>query len=468
VGDATRDVDWYRPRGEVVPAALVDTYDNGASASDDWFVALGEDRATPELAIGRFPARTKEECRSMVERTIRYETSPERGEWRRRISFLAGEGRFGEAVDRAIEGLATSILNDFVPQSFTIDMTYASASSPYCYVPAKLTEKVIERMNAGAAVLCYTGHGMRGGFDSLRYRGKDYPIFLSRDVPKIKCGARAPLVFITACWTGCFDDPEEEPVGELLFENPQGAVAVFAASRISHPFANAVLSKDLVAGLFQDFFAPGEGSNGARGMEVARRRRLGEALVETKRRFVAARDHYRQVIDGYGALFLGDPYLLERLLLENMHIYNLLGDPALVPSFPDGAIALEPGALAPGKRLAVEGRAPGLESGSAIVTLEVERAKFKKPIEPVDPAAKDAEKRIARNYDAANDKVVARAGAKVEGGRFRVEFAVPEDLCPGKYFVKAYASGPRADAAGACEVQWKAEEASPPKAVGPQ
>jgi hypothetical protein len=436
-GDASYDVDWYFPRGETMPAALVDTFDNGASASDDWFVAFGADRALPAIAIGRFPARTREQCRAMVDRTIRYETAIPPGPWRRRLSFVAGEGRFGPTVDKAIEDLAVRIFNEYIPYTFDLDMTYASATSPYLYIPSRLTDKVIERLNEGCALLSYTGHGARDGFDDMRYRGKRYELFRSDDVSKVKCGAHPPIVFITACWTGCFDYPEEQPVGELLFDSPDGPVAVVAASRVSHPFANAVFSKELVAGLFGP---------------KTRGKRLGDSLVETKRLLVEGNDQYRQMINGYGALFLQDPMLLQRLLADNMHLYSLFGDPALAPAFPRDDIEISCGKAVPGKKLEVKGEVGSVKEGKAIVTFEVARAKILGKLEKVDLAAKDAEKKIAKNYELANDKVIAKAEVAVKGGAFAATLPIPADLLPFKYYVKAFAWSKTADAGGSAEV----------------
>lgn len=438
-GDATYDVDWYRPRGETMPTALVDTVENGASASDDWFVAWGDDRAIPKVAIGRFPARTAEECRSMVERTVRYETEADHGPWRRKLSFVAGEGRFGEAIDRAIEELAVRIFNEYVPYGFDLNMTYASAGSPYLWVPDKLTDKVIERMNEGCALLSYTGHGHMDGFDALRWRGKRYPIFARTDVAKVKCGTRPPMVFITACWTGCYDSPDEEAIGELLFEHPQGPVAVFAATRVSHPFSNAFLSKEAVAGLF----------GGRSGVPAAT---LGDAIVETKRLLVEGKDEYRDMINGYGLMFLQDPILMQRLLADNMHLYNLLGDPALVPALPRGKVAFECGPAVPGKKVKVAGRTDAVSTGKAIVTFEIARAKIRGEIAPVDLSKKDSERRIAKNYETANDKVVTRAETDVKEGAFEVELALPDDLLPYKHYVKAYVWNEQAEATGSHEV----------------
>ncbi len=437
VGDAGYDVDWLRPAGLSLPTALVDTYDNGASGSDNWFVAFAGDRVLPDLAIGRFPVSEPAAVKQLVERTIAHETRSPYGPWRRKLSFVAGVGRFGDVIDRAIEDLALRIFNDYIPQGYELNMTYANAGSPYLYVPSKITDKVIERLNEGAALLNYTGHGGRAGFDDLDWQRKKYPIFESTDVPRVKCGERRPVVFITACWTGCFDYPAEESVGEQLFEHAGGAAAVFASSRVSHPYANAVLSKELVASLF-----------GAEGPK-----RLGDVVVEAKRLMMTAKDEYRTLIAQNALMFLADPILMARLLQDDAHLYSLLGDPALLMPFPKGKIALEAvGQAIAGKPLTVKGKTDGLADGKAVVTFEIQRKQIRGDLEPLELDKPGYEKRVAKNYEIANEKVVARKEVKVAGGAFEAVLELPDDLLYTKHYVKAYAWNDGGDALGSVEV----------------
>jgi hypothetical protein len=167
------------------------------------------------------------------------------------------------------------------------------------------------------------------------------------------------------------------------------------------------------------------------------------------------KDQYRDTIATFGLMFLGDPLLLIRLLKDDIQLYNLLGDPALALPFPRGAIALEAkGQAVPGKKLTVRGHTDDLKDGKAIVTFEIERKRIRGEIAAVDPEKPGAEKTIAKNYQMANDKVVARVETKVEGGAFEATLALPKDLdlVYPKHYVKAYAWNGGADAAGSLEV----------------
>ncbi|MFC1707710.1 C25 family cysteine peptidase [Planctomycetota bacterium] len=423
---------------EMLPTGIVDTYDNGPSASDNVFVAE-EDSALPTLAIGRFPSSDPAVVSRLVRRSIDYEKNTDHGPWRRRLSMIAGEGRFGEAADKAIESLATEILSTAVPYAYDINLTYASAGSPYLYVPSKLGEKVVERLNQGALLVNYTGHGHKDGFDRLKYKGKTYRIFTRDDLQNVNTSSRPPIVMITACWTGCFDDPRKDAIGEALFELEAGPVAVFASSRVSHPFANAVLSKEFVRSFFRE-------------REKGERPRLGELLREAKRATVENRDPQTMAIYQAGMLFLKDPKLLEKVIRDNMHLYNLFGDPALAVAYPQGAdIKLDvPDAAIAGKSLRVKGKVKGLKSGTAIVSFELARNRFAEEEEGDDDESEEElseDEQIERSYQLANKKALSRVEVKIERGRFQASLDVSDELFPGTYYVKAYVFGK--DASGA-------------------
>jgi hypothetical protein len=444
VGDATRDVGVTGP-DEAMPTFLVDTYQNGATASDHPFVCF-EKGDLPAMAIGRLVPDSPEDLRAMVDKIITYETKAPLGPWRRRLSFIAGEGRFGPAIDAAIEKMAVQMFCALVPYDYDVNMTYANPNSPYLYVPKKLSRKVVDRMSKGCLILNYIGHGWPGGFDRLRWRGKRYPIFLKKDVPKVATKGRNPIVVITACSTGHFDNPKSDSVSEELSKGKERAAAVFSATRISHPYANTVLSKELI----EVFFAK-------------RSDRLGDYLMRCKKAILQGKDKWRKSIEFYGLMFLGDPNLLRRFCRDEVYLYNLLGDPALRPCFPTGTVALraEKQVLV-GTPLQVTGTVSNVKSGRGEVTLEIERDKIQKPLKKLKGKKGSAlERAIEYNYKVANDKVLLKRTVTVKDGGFRLVLKIPKKLKPGTYYIKCYARDGSGDATGSRKVVVKAPEAPP-------
>ncbi|MBI3724148.1 hypothetical protein HY251_09385, partial [bacterium] len=352
VGDAFRDA---RPDdGPWVPTSLVDTYDNGGSASDYDLTPAG-------VAIGRFPVRNVSELQSLVEKTIAYETAPE-GEWQKQLAFVTGEGHFGPMIDRAIEDLFARAISKRVPDAFDVDVTYANPTSIFLYPPDEFSKRVVERLSEGPLIFDYIGHGSQHNVDTVHWGTRRFPILRREDAAKVSGEkGRHPIALITACWTGAFDEPEPT-VGEALLLNPRGAVAVFAASRVSHPFANALLSLELTRRLFEK---AGE-------VEPDARPRLGErlrgALDDLSLESGGAEG---KTVRTFAGTMLNEAGLMERLIEDERHLYNLLGDPALVVRYPRSRKVVAPAKAQAGETIDVslEG-----DAGDLQVTLERGRA----------------------------------------------------------------------------------------------
>jgi hypothetical protein len=421
VGDAARDA---RPdNGPWLPTALVDTYDNGATATDGLLAPQG-------VAVGRFPCRTPEQVAALVTKTMEYEETPA-GPWQKQLAFVCGEGHFGPMIDSMIENLFTQAVSKRVPDGFDVDVTYANPTSVYLYPPDQFSDRVVERLSQGSLIFDYIGHGATESLDDVHWGAKRFPILRRQDAERVHCEkGQYPIALITACWTGCFDQPETT-VGEALVLNPRGPVAVFAASRVSHPFANALLSLDLTRRLFQ------------RGPEVTadRRPRLGErlraALDELSLESGGAEG---KTVVAFGSSMLGEKGLAPRLIEDERHLYNLLGDPALAIRYPR-QLSVDAGAQAQaGTSFPVE-----LEASDplTLVTATLERMRgVPKGLEGLpaetgpdalaDPAVR---KRVLETYARANAPIVVTG--TVKGARAVLD--LPATLEPGTYVLKVYA-----------------------------
>jgi hypothetical protein len=445
-GDAWRDA---RPsvEGAWVPTTLVDTFDNGGSASDRMMLPESARSGDAPVALGRFPVRTLDEAKSVVAKTIAYEKAPPH-EGQKQLAFVCGEGRFGELVDGMIEQLFTQAVSKRVPESFDVDVTYGNPTSVFLYPPDQFSKRVVERLSQGPLVFDYVGHGAPWALDDVHVPLEKptkkkpwppearFPILRTEDAAKVACEpGRNPIVLITACWTGCFDEPERS-VGETLFLNPKGAVAVFAASRVSHPLANALLSLELTENLFA-----------LRDHTNAERPRLGERLARAQARLSPkCGGEEGKVVMGFAKMMLeGSEELAGRLCEDDKRLFNLLGDPALVPHEPKLALEVRTvGKVTPGSKIEVNVADEKGPVVPALVTLERLRG-VPEGVEGLPSSTKgralveDAEvrERILATYKRANDPVVARG--KVEDGRATLD--LPGDLAPGKYVVKIYARG---------------------------
>ncbi|KKK61029.1 hypothetical protein LCGC14_3018420, partial [marine sediment metagenome] len=143
-----------------------------------------------------------------------------------------------------------------------------------------------------------------------------------------------------ACYTGAFD-AKDDCLAEQMLRQPQGPVAMVAASRVSMPYAMTVLATGLMDQCFRK-----------------RCPTLGEALLNAKRQMVEepdAEDPRRAMLDSIAKAISPAPKKLAAELAEHLLLFNLIGDPLLRLRYPQ-SVALEvPATTVAGGPLTVSG-----------------------------------------------------------------------------------------------------------------
>ena len=141
---------------------------------------------------------TPAELATIVAKTIAYEQSANFGPWRRQLSLVAGLGGFGPLTDMLVESTARYFITQGIPESYRLDMAYASWRSPYRPDPRQFRETALESLNEGEWLWVYIGHGNPGELDRVRVPGGGFPIpGRRRDrvaVPPRRGGGLVPLV----------------------------------------------------------------------------------------------------------------------------------------------------------------------------------------------------------------------------------------------------------------------------------
>jgi len=393
-------------------------------ANDNWLADLDGDKL-PDLAVGRLPADNPAEAALLLSKTIVYEQGRDFGTWRRRVNVIAGMGGFGKLQDWALEQVATKFLRENVPPAYDLDVTYANPSSAFCPPPARIGETVLERFNEGALIVAYLGHGSRQSVDNLPFKNRIYPIFDEDAAWELKSRRGAPIAFFCACSTGHFDGAPD-CLAEVALKRKKGPVAVIASSRVSMPYANAVLAKELLDALFDPKTAT-----------------VGDALMRAKRRMMnpAKNDAGRQFIET-----LAIPYkwkASDRAVecAEHLYLYNLLGDPTLRLHHPPRVALTCAEQARPGTKLAITGRTP--LHGRALLELVADRSP--KPAERKE----DTDAAFAKAYAQANARVRARLELPVAADAFGAALELPENLTPGTYYVRIWITGSDGAAMGA-------------------
>ena len=429
VGDAERG------GSSGIPAGARDALGAGWTATDGWYARVDDDEL-PDLAVGRWPARTPEEAGALLAKVKRFEDSPP-GEWRRRVDLVLGTAGFGDGMDNMLKSGGMKIAGDLVPDSYAFRVqSTLELDLPFTYPPREYNSFLTQRVNDGCMVFAYSGHGWEHGLQSLKWEGKRYPI-LDVDLAKnfdTKHGL--PMAFLFACLTGSFDE-KEDCLCEALVRNPGGPVAAIGSSAISHPYADIIFAKELMTVMF-----------------AKRAPTIGQGVLAAKRRCLkpADGDAMRMFIDGMAAGAVGGLDAQARYRVDGSMAYNLFGDPATRIPWP-GKLKVECAKeAAPGATLTVEGGGE-LGNGTAVVTLEAVRLKSLEPVEKIDPKAEGAEEAMKRNWKRMNEAVAVRVEVAMRGGAFKAEVMVPAGLADGEYLVKVYAGDGKKDAIGCKRVK---------------
>ena len=278
VGDAS----WDFKRGKnYVPAYYIHTYKWGQTATDHFYSCVNGDDPLPDLFIGRITTRTKEATRAVVEKTIRYESQPVLGDWRRHLLMLAGAGGFTRDSEQ--------LLRDYVPidLGYKVARVYTDPNSPYYGDTAQL----LDFWNAGSSFVHFVGHG--GG-----NIWADSKLFTLSDVQFLSNKNRPAFVTSFTCFTSYFDDPGKSGLNEKLVNLPEGgAIASFGSTGLGWVKGDYYMGQ----GLFTSLFRNGN-------------RKIGQAIVETK---------IWMLLNTYHSL-----------KVDMISLFNLLGDAASVVPLP--------------------------------------------------------------------------------------------------------------------------------------
>jgi hypothetical protein len=381
----------------------------------------------PTVAVGRLPARTPEEARDMVAKTLAFEEDTRPGAWRRQLTVLAGVPAFNPVVDRMVEGLALARL-DHIDPSWSGRALYHNAQSRFCVPDDCLHEKALDLVQSGQAFTLYLGHSNAAGFWGGRTR------YLDRDDWATLRIRRGPGVFLTFGCYGCqLAGRGGEGYGVAAVRNPGGPVAVIGSSGIC--FAAMVeLAAD---GLFDRVFA-------ARPPE-----RLGEAFLSLKENLAHGK------IDPLSFALLdavdGDSHIpLADQRREHVEMFVLLGDPALrLPVLPADVRLSAEGKVSAGETVTVRGEVPARLAGATVrLTLERPASSTPADLQPLPPGGPERDRAMRANHERANRFAVASAETTVRDGRFEARLRVPARL-PWKHLVlRAYAATDAADGLG--------------------
>lgn len=258
----------------------------GHAASDNWFVCLEGDDATPEMAIGRIPVVKESELAAVVEKTRAAVRDPSVGPWRRNLLFITNESA-------GFQSRSDSTADTFFERGYVPLKVYPH---PEEVANEHHTQQIVDLFDDGLAAVHFLGHGgryiWRTGPPDLK---KNHDLFTLDHLEELQPTPRLPVVVSLTCYSGPFDHPTADSIGEKFLRIPnRGAVAVLAASWRNSP------SAQMGEIILDELTRPGA--------------TVGEAIQLAKGR-------------------IRNPTLVQT--------YNLLGDPAVPTTAPQAVLEVE-------------------------------------------------------------------------------------------------------------------------------
>lgn len=219
--------------------APIDSY-----VTDDFFALLDDNEGQGtdgglDLGVGRLPVLSIQEATEAVNKILHYcsESDSVKNDWRNVLSFVADDGD-GNLHMEQVEKLTKMIEAQYAV--YNIDKIYLDAyqqlSTPGGQRCPEVNDAINKRVDKGAMIVNYTGHGGELGWAHER-------VLEVADITSWTNYDNMPVFVTATCEFSRYDDPERVSAGEYVFLNPNGGgIALFTTTRPTFAGNNFVLA----------------------------------------------------------------------------------------------------------------------------------------------------------------------------------------------------------------------------------
>ncbi len=280
-----------------------------------------------DINIGRFPVQSVEQAKGVVDKIIHY-SSPENtvgpvctvcgntnngssslGDWRNNVTFVADDEDGDQHLYQA-DSYATMVSDS--NKEYNVDKIFLDAyrqiSTPGGQRYPDVTNAINKRIEKGALIINYTGHGGEVGWAHER-------VLEISDINSWTNYNNLPLFMTATCEFSRFDNPDLVSAGELVFLKPNGGgIALFTTTRLVYSSTNGVLNQLFYQNVFKS-------KNG-------KMPTMGEIFTKTK----------NQAFSNRNFILLGDPAV--RLAYPTYKVITSAINGKAVSSSPDTLRAL--------------------------------------------------------------------------------------------------------------------------------
>ncbi len=372
--------------------------------SDDFFCLLDDEEqiqqsrggvstylGKPDVAVGRFPARTELEAKVLVDKTLNYADNVYAGPWQNVICMMGDDGNANTHMATA-DRVATMVQDNFT--GYTINKIYWDAyqrvSSATGYSYPEVTQLIKQQMTNGALIMNYNGHGAPYAFShELVMKLADFESSVSNCLP----------LWLTASCDIMPFDGQEENIGEtVMFNQRGGGVAFFGTTRTVY----ATYNEQMNLAFTKYVLTPGY--------------TIGEAVRQAKCDLVSeGRDTSPNKLQ---YTLLGDPALKLACPVSEVVVDSINGQPASQEiQLSAGSVATVRGHIVKNKTLD--------SSFNGVVTATVRDAEETITCKLNNTTADGADEPFVYQD---RTKTLYQGSDSIGNGIFRFTFAVPKDI----------------------------------------
>jgi len=286
---------------------LIPTYQSWESinktssfVTDDFFGLLddneGEADGLLDIGIGRLPVSTTEQADAVIRKIKQHYDNSSLGDWNNQLCFI-GDDEDGNIHMSDANTLANYVQSNY--KNYNIEKIFFDAynqeSTPMGNRYPDVTTAINNRVNSGALIVNYTGHG------NEQWLAHEKVLMLD-DVLSWRNQKRFPLFVTATCEFSRFDDYNLISTGEWILLTPNGGgIGLLSTTRLVYSSPNFTLNYNFFKTVFADAVNKKSASS-------SKYNRLGDIVRITKN------------ISGGG---------------YNKRNFMLLGDPAIMLKYPD-------------------------------------------------------------------------------------------------------------------------------------
>jgi len=218
----------------------------GVYFSDDWYLKTDPASLVPQIAAGRFCAKSQRELDIITSKVIGYEYKPYFGDWRNRYILCGDDENTTTSHSEGMHTTQTSNLQNFLPYWADRRMLYMVEypMNSQRFKP-EANADLINWINDGAVVVNFIGHG------NYHLWAHEHLFDSNSDIAQLSNGRMLPLVNSFSCAVSEFFVPGFECLSERMQREPdRGSIACIAATGPTTPSPNASLNYNLFNFLF--------------------------------------------------------------------------------------------------------------------------------------------------------------------------------------------------------------------------